>query len=217
VLGDLLPASVAVAERFDDSADVVLFPDEERAIARAVPKRRNEFATARLCARQALAELGVPPVPILPGLRGAPGWPVGIVGSLTHCAGYRAAAVANATSVAALGIDAEPNAGLPDDVANLVALPIELDRLAELAATDRRVCWDRLLFSAKEAVYKAWFPLAQRWLDFHEADVTFERDGRFTARLLVPGPRLGDRDLTGFDGRWLAANGLVLSAVAVPA
>jgi 4'-phosphopantetheinyl transferase EntD len=217
VLSDLLPAPVAVAERFDDSAEVALFPDEERAIARAVPKRRNEFATARLCARQALAELGVAPVPIVPGHRGAPAWPAGIVGSLTHCAGYRAAAVARATNVAALGIDAEPNAELPDDVANLVALPTELDRLAKLAASDPRVHWDRLLFSAKEAVYKAWFPLARRWLDFLEADLTFELDGRFIARLLVPGPRLGDRDITEFTGRWLAANGLVLSAVAVPA
>src|SRR5262249_33599292 len=61
--------------------------------------------------------------------------------------------------------------------------------------------WDRLLFSAKESVYKAWFPLARRWLGFEEADVTLDPAGRFTARLLVPGP------VSGFTGRWTVHNG----------
>ena len=67
-------------------------------------------------------------------------------------------------------------------------------------------CWDRLLFSAKESVYKAWFPLTRRWLGFEEADITIDpADGTFTARLLVPAPVAGGSPLTGFTGRWLAA------------
>ena len=59
--------------------------------------------------------------------------------------------------------------------------------------------WDRLLFSTKESVYKAWFPLAERWLGFEDARVTIDRDrGSFAARLLVPGPRLDGRELSGF-------------------
>ena len=94
VLAALPPAGIAAVEAFDDDIPARLFPEEEALVARSVDKRRREFTTARRCAREALARLGVPPAPILPGERGAPRWPAGVVGSMTHCAGYRAAAVA---------------------------------------------------------------------------------------------------------------------------
>lgn len=78
-------------------------------------RRQREFATARSCARTALARLGVPPVPVLASPRGAPRWPAGVVGSITHCDGYRAAAVAYTRDVVSLGIDAEPDEPLPND------------------------------------------------------------------------------------------------------
>jgi hypothetical protein len=81
VIEQILPPGVAAEEAFGDLPDVVLFPDEETVVANAVEKRRREFATARACARAALAKLGVPPVPIVPGHRGAPRWPQGVVGS----------------------------------------------------------------------------------------------------------------------------------------
>jgi len=81
VIEEILPPEVATAEAFDDAAPAVLFPAEEAAIARAVPKRRREFTTGRACARAALAKLGLPPAPIVPGLRGAPQWPAGVTGS----------------------------------------------------------------------------------------------------------------------------------------
>ena len=80
MLEQILPPAVAVAEAFGDQADAGLLPGEEAAIARAVPKRRREFATARACAREALAQLGEPPVPILRGASGAPLWPAGVAG-----------------------------------------------------------------------------------------------------------------------------------------
>jgi len=212
VIEVVLPPPVAVAERFDDAEPVTLYAEEAAAVSRAVPKRRQEYATVRLCAREALAAIGVPPVPLVPGERGAPAWPAGVVGSMTHCAGYRAAAVARAADVAALGVDAEPDLPLPDGVRDLVA---SADELAALPAAGGP-CWERLLFCAKEALYKAWFPLTRRWLDFTEAEVRIAPDGTFTARVTVPGARLGGRVLTGFDGRWHAAGGLLLAAVVVP-
>ena len=77
--------------------------------------------------------------------------------------------------------------------------------------------WDRLLFSAKESVYKAWFPLAKRWLGFEDADISVSMEGTFDARLLVPGPDIGGTPLTRFTGQWLAGNGLIVTAIAVPA
>jgi enterobactin synthetase component D / holo-[acyl-carrier protein] synthase len=217
MIGDLLPAAVRVAEAFGDSDGEPVFPGEESAVARAVESRRREFITARRCAREALAGLGVAPVPIPPGPHREPTWPAGVVGSITHCAGYRGAAVTRRDVLVSLGIDAETHAPLPDGVLDAVTVPAEVPRLAALAAQHPETCWDRLLFSAKESVYKAWFPLARRMLGFDEAELTIDATaGTFTARLLVPGTRVdGQPALTGFTGRWLVKNDLVLTAVTV--
>jgi 4'-phosphopantetheinyl transferase EntD len=218
LLDRLLPAPVEVREVFGDVEGVELFPQEAAVVAQAVEKRRREFATVRSCAREALAGLGIPAVAIVPGLRGAPGWPAGVVGSMTHCDGYRAAAVASDRAVRTIGLDAEPAGPLPAGVLDAVSLPEERAQIRALTVTAPGVPWDRLLFSAKEAVYKAWFPLARRWLDFGEARIAFDAAAQtFTARLLVPGPVTPEGPLTGFTGRWLHHRGLVVCAIVVPA
>ncbi|KOG87977.1 hypothetical protein ADK38_22405, partial [Streptomyces varsoviensis] len=72
LLAEVLPAAAETAETFEDPADARLFPEEEALIAKAVDKRRREFTTARHCARQALARLGLPPAPLVHRERGAP-------------------------------------------------------------------------------------------------------------------------------------------------
>jgi 4'-phosphopantetheinyl transferase EntD len=217
VLEQLLPATAAVSESRLDVVDAPLFAEEETIVARAVEKRRREFTTARACSRQALMRIGVMPQAIPSGPRGEPRWPQGIVGSITHCEGFRACAVARRGQLATIGIDAEVNAPLPDGLLADIALPGERQRLIALAEEEPAVSWDRLLFSAKESVYKAWFPLAGRWLGFEDAELTIDRRRRtFSARLLVPGPASGGGELTGFEGRWAIEDGIVLSAVALP-
>ncbi|GAA3475626.1 4'-phosphopantetheinyl transferase family protein [Streptomyces yanii] len=215
----LFPAAVVHAELFHDPSDQRLFPGEEALVANAVEARRREFTSVRACARTALVRLGHPPVPILKGPHGAPSWPTGVVGSLTHCRGYRAAAVADRTEVASVGLDAEPNEALPDPgILPLIALPQERDRLADLALRRSDICWERLLFSAKESVYKTWYPLTGRWLDFEQAEITIHPDtGTFHARLLVPGPVVDGTRLDHFHGTWQARHGVLLTAVTVPA
>ncbi|EOM77064.1 4'-phosphopantetheinyl transferase [Rhodococcus rhodnii] len=218
----ILPGGVAAAELFEDPPGLAPHPQEAPLVARAVDKRKREFVGARHCARTAMRTLGVEEGPILKGDKGAPVWPRGLVGSLTHCDGYRGAVLAYAMAMRSLGIDAEPGAPLPEGVLGHVSLPEERERLA---AADDTVHWDRLLFCAKEATYKAWFPLTNRWLGFEDADITFERDadsadgavtGRFRSRLLVSGETVdGGAPLTEFTGRWLAADGLILTAIAV--
>ena len=217
MIEEILPVRVASAESFNDPPYVPLFPEEQALIGAAAEKRRREFATGRSCARRALAALGLPPAPILRGDRGAPGWPPGIVGSITHCAGYRAAAAARSQDALAVGLDAEPDLPLPDRVLDAVSLPAERAMLHDLAAAAPGTSWDRLLFSAKESVYKAWFPLTGRWLGFPDAEVTVSpADGTFAARLLVTGATVGGCPVDGFAGRWLARDGLLLTAVTVP-
>lgn len=209
----ILPPAVRGSHTFDDRDDP-LFPEEFAVVARAVKKRRTEFTTVRACARDALSTLGHPPAPLLPGLRGAPVWPHGVVGSMTHCAGYRAAVVAHSDEIALLGIDAEPHSALPDGVLDTIARAEERTSMAALP-TAGRIAWDRLLFSAKESVYKAWFPVTRSWLDFDETSIVLSPHGTFTARILIPGFAPSGRRLTSLHGRWLVDQGIVVTSIAM--
>jgi 4'-phosphopantetheinyl transferase EntD len=212
MLAALLPSAVTSAEVFGDACDEgELLPDEAAVVDGASEKRRREFTGVRVCARLALARAGMRPAPILPGPSGAPLWPPGVVGSLTHCDGYRAAAIGGSESFAAIGIDAEPDGPLPDGVLAKVASTSERAALARLAAQAPEFCWDKLLFCAKEAVYKAWSPMTGRWLGFADAEVELQPGGTFAARLLVAGP------VAVYQGRWAAGRGVVGTAVTVPA
>ena len=172
---DILPAEVRCHEATVDVGLEALHELERVYIERAVPSRQSEFATVRACARLGLQDLGAAVgSPILPGPHGAPVWPPGIVGSMTHCTGYRAAAVGHAHPILSIGIDAEPNAPLPDGLIDSVAAPGERSDLAELTELDPHVAWDRVLFSAKESIYKAWFPLTGRWLGYEDAIVRID-------------------------------------------
>lgn len=205
LLRAVLPDEVAVAESHCDLTEP-LFADEERAIAAAVASRRAEYITVRACARSAFARFGVKRPSLAPGADRAPTWPEGFVGSLTHCAGFRGAALARATEFIALGIDAEPNEPLPEGVWDVVSVPSERGQICRSP-----VHRDRLLFSAKESVFKAWWPLTGRWLEFGDVTVAFhdqvsERRGAFTA-WLATGEELS--------GRWAADDRHVVTAVAL--
>jgi 4'-phosphopantetheinyl transferase EntD len=218
VIEAILPSAVIAVETREDSADIVLFPAEEAAVGQAVEKRRREFTTARACVREAFSRLGLPASAVVNGAQGEPRWPSGVVGSITHCDAYRACAIARSSDMATIGIDAEPHAPLPEGLLPDIAGTQELSWLGDQRRSVPGVHWDRLLFSAKESVYKAWFPLAKRWLGFEDALVTVDASAQsFAARLLVCGPLLGGRRLTGFSGRWLVRDGLVLTAIALPA
>jgi 4'-phosphopantetheinyl transferase EntD len=203
MIESLIPGAAA-AELFDDVPESTMYAAEADAIAHAIAGRRREFATVRFCARQALRRIGIAPAAILPDPDGAPRWPAGAVGSMTHCAGYRAAVVARSEALRGIGLDAEEHAALPGTAADLVLRDEERPRLRALAQAEPGLHWDRIVFCAKEAVYKACFPLSRRWLDFSDIAVTLHAGGAFNARVLAGGDRL--------TGRWAVDRGLVLAA-----
>jgi len=218
LMSSVLPSTgtsdLASAELYSDPPGLAPMPEEEPLIARSVAKRRNEFITVRHCARLALGELGFPPVPILKGDKGEPCWPDGVVGSLTHCTGYRGAVVGRGAMVRSVGVDAEPHDVLPDGVLDAISLPEER---SEMTAMPAGVHWDRILFCAKEATYKAWFPLTKRWLGFEDAHITFDVDGSgsggtFESLILIDGAALSGPPLTSLAGRWSVERELVLTA-----
>lgn len=212
----ILPASVAAAEAWSDVTDSPLFPEEESVVRAALAARRAEFTTARACARRALRELGAPEQAIPAGSAGEPRWPAGYLGSITHCQGYRASAVARSEDMAALGIDAEPDLPLPEGVLRRIALPAELRHVNErrdgLCNTHR----DRLLFCAKEAALKAWFPMTGRRFSFKHISVTFDSHSH-TLTASPTDPKVPPRfPPPALSGAWLSARGLITVALMFP-
>ncbi|MDR4533314.1 4'-phosphopantetheinyl transferase superfamily protein [Glutamicibacter sp. PS] len=220
IFSKLLPEGVRVVEARTELDDGPRFWQEERYVANAVEARQREFRTVRICARQALAEFGHGNHILVPDDHRAPVWPPNIVGSMTHTAGLRAAAVACASEFSSIGIDAEPHQALPADAVDLILLPEEQRLAARLRAYDPGIAWDKLMFSAKECVFKTWYPLAQRWLDFLECEITVGQEpGTFTARILQANSAHRGVDLSALRGQWMSespvGHGLLATAITV--
>ncbi|HTL36878.1 MAG TPA: 4'-phosphopantetheinyl transferase superfamily protein [Kofleriaceae bacterium] len=199
-LGALLPPHVIAVEAIGEVEPDALFPEEMSLVAGAVLSRRLDVARGRSCARRALAALGISPVAIPSGADRAPIWPPGVVGSITHCHGYCCAAVARAERCTTIGIDAEVIRTLESGVERSILRETERERLDAL---DAAVPWSCVVFSIKEASYKAWYPVLRRWLEFHDVDVALDvPNGAFTARVLDAAPVVG---------RFQIANDRVLS------
>jgi 4'-phosphopantetheinyl transferase EntD len=147
-----------------------LYPEEQECIRKAVHKRRGEFTAGRLCAREVLFRLGVVNFPLLVGPGRAPLWPKNIVGSISHCHNLCVVAATKDKEIIGLGVDVE------------VAEPLEI-AVKELVCTEKEKQWivstpprigsnlAKIIFSAKESVYKSLFPIMRIPLDFMDIQV----------------------------------------------
>ncbi len=192
-----------------------LFEIEEQGLGKAVPERRLEFRIGRACARRALVRLGSDPVAIPIGASREPLWPEGVVGSISHCEGLVMAAVAKRSNYQSIGIDAEVNQALPREVFSTVFSEDELNRLDALPSIG--VCWDRLVFSAKESVFKTWYPLEKAWLDFTDCDVTIQPSMQmFTAHVRATLHRNGPCTERNYVGRFVFDATHLVTAIFCP-
>lgn len=169
-----------------------------------VPARRVEFAAGRSAARAAMAALGLPPLPIPMGADRAPVWPGGVTGTITHCAGACLALAGAAADWRGLGLDAEPLVPLEAGLWPLILGPDEEgDGLQALRS-----------FVAKEAAYKAQYPLSGTLFDFHTLRLDW-RGAQFTAHFTraVPPFAKGAQ----LQGRLVQAGEFVAAFVAIAA
>ncbi len=190
-----------------------LAPEEAASLSGAVPRRAREFTAGRVAARRAMREIGILNESVPAGVDRAPIWPEGVVGSIAHSDEHCVAVVARATDWLSLGADLEPDAPLETALWDSVLRPEEIAWLEARPTMDRgRLA--RLMFSAKECAYKCQHPLTRALLDFDDfaialAPRTFE--ARFQRAV---GPFAAGAALS---GRWTAADGALLTALALPA
>lgn len=186
VLRQMLGPDVGIGVSDPAAPTGMLWAQESAAMTRATPKRRAEFAAGRDAARAAMAELGIPPVAIAQGADRAPIWPTGLSGSISHCQQWCIASVANHADYATLGIDIEPATPLDIDLVEIICTATEREWLA--AQTDPGLA-AKMIFSAKEAVYKAQYPLTGKVIGFDA--VTLEiTNGRFITTAAPKMPRM---------------------------
>ncbi|KAA3451432.1 hypothetical protein C7I87_06875 [Mesorhizobium sp. SARCC-RB16n] len=144
-------------------------------------RRRREFAWGRHHAREALRQLGVAPVPILSRADGAPLWPSGVVGSISHSCCDCGAVAGRVDNVLALGLDIEDDEPLGADLLPIICTPTETER-AEWSSSR---FGPKLIFVIKEAVYKAYAPSTGAFLDFQDVCVRIEHEsGSFEAEIV---------------------------------
>lgn len=221
-----VPVGTSVCElHTDGTADLSLFHQldeaEQQLVSRAVDSRKSDFGDARWCAHELLRSAGKD-APILRADKGMPLFPAGIVGTLSHTKGLRCAMVGDVNDWQSVGLDVEKAEPLSGGVFHSVTSTTERWALSRLAGSAR--CENLLgtvLFSAKESVYKSWFPLTGRFLDFDEAELSLDIDsgelgglavgGRWRARLLA-----SESPVSEITGSWVMKDGFVATACGVP-
>lgn len=199
LVASLVPDGVVTAIAAPEDWTGELMDPERECVAGASEKRRREFTAGRVCARRALAQLGIRDFPLLPRSDRSPAWPPAVVGAISHSDKCCFTAVARADFVRAIGVDVERADPLDGKLASFVCTRRELAN-AERAHPARAPYLWKLAFSAKEAFFKCYHPLAQHWLDFHDVEVELDLDaGSFSARIVRPDPPtlLGRRELSG--------------------
>ena len=182
-----LPAFVAFAQvSADDGPSAPLWSDEEALVhPRAVAARRLDFRMGRAAAHQALRSLGQDSAPIMRGDHGEPVWPKGIVGSITHTTGHALCVVAYRDQCGGLGLDVEHRERQFPQLAQHVATAEEEGWLGALPGAGRRQATLEL-FSAKESIYKAFFPRVGRFFGFEAAHLAPVPTGGYEARFVEP-------------------------------
>ncbi|MDB6085666.1 MAG: 4-phosphopantetheinyl transferase [Gammaproteobacteria bacterium] len=193
----------------------LLYPPEAQCVAKAVPKRIQEFSAGRLCARLALRTFGIDGFALRAAQDRQPLWPASVVGSISHSAGFCVAAVAAKSRFAGIGIDCEVAGHVGADLWATICTAREASWVASLPDAERSQAAG-LIFSAKEAFYKCQYPLTGEWLDFHDLEVepTALRgmNGGFSLRETRP---IAAAEFThgAVNGRYLLHDGFVTTAV----
>lgn len=218
LFGEQFGAAIAVqVARLEHSA-AALPQVEAQYLEAMIPQRRQEFTAGRSCARLALTRLGGPAASIPRDVDRAPQWPDGFVGSITHCHGFCAAAVARDQLVRGLGIDAEVVTPMDAEMARFVWSEGEEEDLPRLASEP--VCgWAKLLFSIKESLFKCLYqPLNASLMDFRDIRVSLGPQnptrGEFAlAWVALPEGRSSPPGLRGF---WFVDEQRVYSGAILP-
>ena len=189
----LFGAHVVTVSATDSMWSASLYPEERCFVRHAVPKRQRDFTAGRACTREALKRLGIEDFAVRMGRTGEPLWPSGVVGSISHSTGFCGVAVSRRGTTLALGFDVDSAEPLTPRLRTIVCSRAELEWI-ERHPPPSYSDWTKIIFSAKESVYKCYFALTGTRLNFHQVEIRFAPAQRqFVAELLTDSSDRGRR------------------------
>lgn len=215
IVSQLFPVEIGVSFSELNGTIEHLYPEEKAVIEEAIVKRQREFSTGRICARKALGKLGLSEFPVLMDEDRVPVWPEGFIGSITHSSSYGLCVVTKKNGNQSMGIDLEdderlqpriwPNSFTEDELAWLFIIQEETKAVP--------LKWATLMFAAKEAFYKAQFPITRTWVGFKDAKVELSfNENAFTLTLQKDIPSFWKKN-TKFTGKYAFLKGSVVASV----
>jgi 4'-phosphopantetheinyl transferase EntD len=215
-LGRLFGPEVSICVATPNMPDMPLYPEEQVAISYAVPKRRREFTAGRIAARTALCTLGMPACPIPVGPHRAPQWPVGVVGSISHCDGFCLAVVGRKNIISGIGVDVEENTPLPKDTLHIICDQTErynIARSLQHSVADP----GKIYYCAKEAFYKSVYPLTGIFFDFLDVQISLSPPNSYGIGSFTPAVKASPDFLVGYiiTGRWTCCEGFIFAGATV--
>lgn len=209
LLDGLFDARIRVA-----SSALVFRPEdlptaERELVARAIDSRQREFSTGRVLARTLMKQLGAEVPELLRDSDRVPRWPDLVVGSISHCASLCVAAVGESAHFRGIGLDVEPDEPVRPGVERVVCRDSERAWLnATCGSGAERARRIKIIFSVKEAVYKAFYPELRTYWSFQDVELELNLEEECFRARLPDGPEVRE-----IDGRIFRRNGWILSGV----
>jgi 4'-phosphopantetheinyl transferase EntD len=177
----LFPSTVIIVEAQD--WDGRIYPEEYKFIKAARIKRQRDFIAGRIATRNALRRLNIYNFPILVGKHRNPLFPKNIIGSISHTKDYCAVVISNNKNILSLGFDAETRDSKIND--NMMDLICTKNEKIWLKQSNNYKLYVKIIFSAKESIYKCYFPIIKEFLDFQDVEISINLvKNNFTFKIL---------------------------------
>ncbi len=208
LLDGLLPVDTVVDISLGTPDSFVLHPEEQALTRPMANKRLADFRASRYVASQALSQIGYNNFPVLINQHRGPVWPLGVVGSLSHCDGIALAVVNSESAVQSIGVDIESYSAMAPNLYRMICDEQELQHLQQFAQPGLMA---KVIFSVKESIYKCLNPLLKQWIDFK--DVSIELDPVARKYKAIPNNKINAQlNIDSIYGEWLVESEYLYSS-----
>lgn len=177
-------------------------------LASAAQVRKEDYVAGRLCAFKASSLLGLSLTKLPTHSDRTPIWPQNLCGSISHSKKLAVSCVSSTDHYFSLGIDAEELLDDHIDISEQVANSNELSLVEnKLGLT--------VLFSAKEALYKAIYPIVKSFVDFKEVEMTAIDFAKKTFEIKALSENLLKLGLNHFQGSFQLIDNTIVTLITI--
>lgn len=175
------------------------------------PARQQEYLAGRFCAFEAAKLLDIELGSLPSGPKREPLWPSSLVGSISHTKELAVAWVDLKSQSLSLGVDVE-NLISEEKYRELAKQVASNEEIQLLDSQESPSLNFTLLFSAKEALFKALYPLCHHYIDFKEVEWLGVDGENWEIRLASSRSEIMTLNRV-YRGQWQKGQGLVMTSI----